>query len=94
MLNLKKIRRQFPSLSRKDNEGNKIIYLDGPAGTQVPDMVIKGISSYYKSSNSNTHGEFITSIETDKVMDSMREKASVFLGAENKKINGLTVYIT
>lgn len=84
MLNLKKIRRQFPSLSRKDNEGNKIIYLDGPAGTQVPDMVIEGISSYYKSSNSNIHGEFITSIETNKVMDSMREKASVFLGAENK----------
>ena len=84
MLNLKKIRRQFPSLSRKDNEGNKIIYLDGPAGTQVPDMVIEGISSYYKSSNSNIHGEFITSIETNNVMDSMREKASVFLGAENK----------
>ncbi|MEC7878320.1 MAG: aminotransferase class V-fold PLP-dependent enzyme, partial [Bacteroidota bacterium] len=84
MLNLKKIRRQFPSLSRKDNEGNKIIYLDGPAGTQVPDVVIEGISSYYKSSNSNIHGEFITSIETDKIMDSMREKASIFLGAENK----------
>ena len=47
-------------------------------------MVIEVISSYYKSSNSNTHGEFITSIETDKVMESMREKVSVFLGAENK----------
>ena len=56
MLNLNKIRLQFPSLSRKDNEGNKIIYLDGPAGTQVPDMVIEGISTYYKSSNSNIHG--------------------------------------
>tara|TARA_B100001123_G_scaffold33678_1_gene35069 strand:- start:879 stop:2093 length:1215 start_codon:yes stop_codon:yes gene_type:complete len=84
MLNLNKIRRKFPSLSRKDNEGNKIIYLDGPGGTQVPEIVIEGISRYYKSSNSNIHGEFITSIETDKVMESMREKVSVFLGAENK----------
>ena len=46
---------------------------------QVPEIVISGISDYYKKSNANTHGEFITSIETDEVMDEVREKLSIFL---------------
>ena len=85
MLNIDAIRKQFPSLSLKDKNGNQIIYLDGPGGTQVPNMVIEGISNYYKKCNANTHGEFNTSKETDILMDSLREKASIFLGAENKK---------
>ena len=58
MLNIDAIRKQFPSLSLKDKNGNQIIYLDGPGGTQVPNMVIEGISNYYKKCNANTHGEF------------------------------------
>ena len=85
MLNIDEIRKQFPSLSLKDNNGNRIIYLDGPGGTQVPNMVIEGISNYYKKCNANTHGEFNTSKETDILMNSLRDKASIFLGAENKK---------
>ena len=34
-------------------------------------------------SNANTHGEFITSQETDLVMDGLRFKVSVMLGAES-----------
>ena len=84
MLNLDKIRNQFPSLSIKNNRGDKIIFLDGPGGTQVPRTVIDSISDYYKFSNANTHGEFETSNKTDIIMDSLREKMSIFLGAENK----------
>ena len=84
MLNLDKIRNQFPSLSIKNNRGDKIIFLDGPGGTQVPKAVIDSISDYYKFSNANTHGEFETSNRTDIIMDSLREKISIFLGAENK----------
>ena len=84
MLNINKIRSQFPSLSIKNNNGDSIIFLDGPGGTQVPQIVIDGISDYYKLSNANTHGEFITSIETDKVMTSLRKKMAIFLGAENE----------
>ena len=85
MLNISEIRKQFPSLSLEDDNGNTIIYLDGPGGTQVPNSVIEGISNYYKKSNANTHGEFNTSKETDIIMDSLRDKASIFLGAESKK---------
>ena len=82
MIDINEIRKQFPSLSRLVNN-NKIIYLDGPAGTQVPQNVIDGVSDYYKTSNANVHGEFITSKETNKIMDSTRTKAASLLGAES-----------
>ena len=85
MIELDKVRSNFPSLSLKDENENQIIYLDGPGGTQVPSSVIDAISNYYRQSNSNTHGEFITSKETDSIMDSMREKVAQFLGAESKE---------
>ena len=35
MLNISEIRKQFPSLSLEDDNGNTIIYLDGPGGAQL-----------------------------------------------------------
>ena len=78
-----KTRDYFPSLNRVNSSNQQIIYLDGPGGTQVPIQVIEAISQYYLRSNANTHGEFITSQETDLVMDDLRSKVSVMLGAES-----------
>src|SRR5579859_45168 len=75
------VRNQFPSLSRKHN-GQPLIFLDGPAGTQVPQGVIDAISGYYSTSNANTHGAFITAQETDRVIDGMRERMAALLAAE------------
>ena len=83
MINSSEIRDFFPSIGRVDHNNNQIIYLDGPGGTQVPIQVIEAISQYYIRSNANTHGEFITSQETDKVMDDLRLKMSQFLGSDN-----------
>jgi cysteine desulfurase family protein (TIGR01976 family) len=73
-------RRAFPSLARTVN-GRPIAYLDGPAGTQVPEPVIAAISGYYRTSNANQHGEFVTSRETDRLLTETREAAAAFLGA-------------
>ena len=83
MINSSEIRDFFPSIGRVDHNKNQIIYLDGPGGTQVPIQVIEAISQYYIRSNANTHGEFITSQETDKVMDDLRLKMSEFLGSDS-----------
>ena len=85
MINSEKIREYFPSLGRVDANNNQIIYLDGPGGTQVPIQVIEGISQYYIRSNANTHGEFVTSKETDSMMDGVRERVSEMLGSEGPK---------
>ncbi len=76
-----KIINQFPSLKREINN-KAICYLDGPAGTQVPSSVIDAISDYYKKSNSNTHGFFASTRETDHMLQETREKIATFLGAE------------
>lgn len=75
------IRDQFPSL-RRQVHGRPLIFIDGPAGTQVPQSVIDAISGYYATSNANTHGAFPTTQETDKVIDSMRLSMAALLGAE------------
>ena len=79
MIKSAELRSQFPSLRRKHNN-YPMIFLDGPGGTQVPDCVINAISDYYKTSNSNTHGEFITTQETDNVISNARKSAAFFLG--------------
>lgn len=76
------IRQQFPALQRLHN-GKPLIFLDGPAGTQVPTMVIDAISNYYKTSNANSHGQFVTTQETDAIMEATRENLATFLGAED-----------
>lgn len=74
------VRAAFPSLNRLHNK-RPLIYLDGPGGTQVPAPVIRAISNYYKRSNANTHGAFVTTRETDQVMAAAREKMATLLGA-------------
>ncbi len=77
------IRNQFPSLQRKHNN-QPMVFLDGPAGTQVPQSVIDGITHYYKNSNANSHGMFITTNETDQVIHHMRMCMAALLGAESE----------
>lgn len=74
-------RKQFPVLNRLHNK-RPLAFLDGPAGTQVPTQVIEAISEYYRHSNANTHGAFVTTRETDAMMEATRHKLSVLLGAE------------
>ena len=74
------IRKQFPSLNRQHN-GMPMVFIDGPAGTQVPQSVIDSITHYYKNSNANSHGAFITTQETDHVIEDMRIAMAALLGA-------------
>jgi cysteine desulfurase family protein (TIGR01976 family) len=83
LLDSPSIRKQFPSLQRKHNN-LPMVYLDGPAGTQVPQSVMEAISHYYSTSNANTHGAFITTRETDDVIDRMRQSMAALLGAESE----------
>jgi len=75
------VRGQFPSLQRLVN-GSPLIFIDGPAGTQVPASVIDAVSHYYSHSNANTHGAFPTTRETDTIINSMRLSVAALLGAE------------
>ena len=54
MIDVKKIRDDFPILKRKIN-GNQLIYFDNAATSQTPQVVIDKISDYYSNYNSNIH---------------------------------------
>ena len=73
------VRSQFPSLSRTIN-GQTAAFLDGPGGTQVTQSVIDAIWYYLKTSNANTHGQYVTSRETDEIIASARSAMADFLG--------------
>lgn len=81
MLNTQLIRDRFPALQRI-HDNYPMTFFDGPGGTQVPIDVMNAVSGYYTTSNSNTHGAFITTRETDGILQQAREAAATFLGAE------------
>jgi cysteine desulfurase family protein (TIGR01976 family) len=73
-------RRLFPALQR-EFRGQPLAYFDGPGGTQVPRPVIDAVSDYYARCNANTHGQFVTSEESDRIIHETREALAAFLGA-------------
>lgn len=81
MKDLSYCRDQFLSLRRLGPQGEPLIYLDGPGGSQVPDSVVLAMQDYYGHRNSNTHGPFVTSQETDQVVLEARAHVAEFLGA-------------
>jgi cysteine desulfurase/selenocysteine lyase len=54
MLDINKIRADFPILSRKVN-GKPLVYFDNGATSQKPQVVIDAISKYYEEINANIH---------------------------------------
>lgn len=54
MLDIQKIRADFPILSQKVN-GKPLVYFDNGATSQKPQVVIDAISKYYREINANIH---------------------------------------
>ena len=79
-LDLQAVRRQFPALELKA-DGQRVVYLDNPAGTQVPQRVIDRTSDYWRTMNANHGGEFATSQRSDALVAEVRTAAATFLNA-------------
>ena len=77
---LDSIRSQFPSLGRSIN-GKPAVYLDGPAGTQVPQSVVDCIADNILHHNANRSGRFATSREVDEQMSQSHRVFADFFGA-------------
>ncbi|MCZ6912205.1 MAG: cysteine desulfurase-like protein [Proteobacteria bacterium] len=73
-------REDFPALSRSV-DGRPLAFLDGPAGTQVPKPVIEAQAHAYRTFNTNTGGEFLTSRDLEEAMWRTRETVATFVGA-------------
>jgi len=83
MLDVNKIRSQFPILSRKVN-GQDLVYFDNGATSQKPQSVIDAIDNYYKEENSNVHRgiHLLSELATDK-FEQTRIAVQLFIGAKH-----------
>jgi cysteine desulfurase/selenocysteine lyase len=74
MLDINKIREDFPILKRKIN-GRPLIYFDNAATSQTPQAVIDAIVDYYSNYNSNIHrGVHTLSQEATSAYEAARGK--------------------
>ena len=73
-------REQFPAL-RLQVDGQEAVYLDGPAGSQVPRRVIDAVSHYLGHTNANHGGRFLTSRQSDAMLLEAHRAVADLVGA-------------
>lgn len=82
MLNIVKIRKDFPILSTKTNSGYNLVYLDNGATTFKPKCVIDKITQCYEEMTANAHrGDYDLSHNVDVAFENSRETIANFINA-------------
>lgn len=78
------VRQAFPALSLRDG-GRARVYLDNPAGTQVPAAVAEAIRHCLLETNANLGGYFTTSVAAGAVMADGYRAAADLVGAGSER---------
>jgi cysteine desulfurase family protein (TIGR01976 family) len=86
MLDVVSLRAQFPALSHADATGRPFVFMDGPAGTQVPVAVIDAIAGGLESAASNVGGSFAASHSSGEVVAAARQAAADLVGGSADEI--------
>jgi cysteine desulfurase / selenocysteine lyase len=85
ILDVDRIRRDFPILKRKIN-GKRLVYLDNAATTQKPQAVIDCLVDYYTNHNANIHrGVHQLSIEATESYEQARGTVARFVNAGSEQ---------
>jgi cysteine desulfurase/selenocysteine lyase len=85
MLDVAKIRKDFPILNRTVNN-KPLVYLDNAATSQKPNQVVEAIVDYYKRYNANVHrGIHTMSEEATAAYESVRDKIREFINAPESR---------
>jgi cysteine desulfurase family protein (TIGR01976 family) len=79
------VREQFPSLKLQVN-GHAAAFLDGPAGTQVPQQVISAVENYFVNANANTYGAFLTSRRTNEMILAARGAMADLFNCDSNEV--------
>lgn len=75
-----RVRDRFPALAITDDARARV-YLDNPAGTQVPGSVAEAVASCLIETNANLGGFFPTSVASEEVVVGAHRAMADFLGA-------------
>lgn len=79
-----RVRAEFPALSITD-QGRARVYLDNPAGTQVPTRVAAAVSKCLLETNANLGGHFTTTKLAVDVVANAHQAMADFLGARSAR---------
>ncbi|MDX2303762.1 MAG: cysteine desulfurase [Microscillaceae bacterium] len=86
MLDIDKIRGDFPILQRRNSRNKSLVYLDNAATTQKPYSVIQSIENYYTYSNANIHrGVHDLAQEATQAYERARQKVQEFIQAPSEE---------
>lgn len=81
LLDIDKIRRDFPILHQQVND-HQLVYLDNAATSQKPKSVIEALTKYYQSDNANIHrGAHALADRSTKDYEDTREAVRQFINA-------------
>ncbi len=84
-LDIEALRRRFPALAVAHGD-RPLVYLDGPGGTQVPDVVIDAMADYLRTANANHGGAFATSRRSDAIVAEAHAAIADLFGADPDEV--------
>jgi len=83
ILNVLKVREDFPILQREVRDGVKLVYLDSTATSQKPLSVIQAMDQFYLNYNANIHrGLHTLAEEATAAYETARQDIANFIGAK------------
>ena len=86
MLDIKKIREDFPILNKKILDSKELVYLDTAASAQKPKVVIDEINSFYSNNYANvSRGVHTLSVESTFKYEDARKKVQKFINAGSER---------
>ena len=77
-----RVRREFPALSQSDN-GRPRVFMDNPAGTQLPRRVVKAVSGALVNAASNYGGFFENSHNAEAIYTRAHDAMAEFVNARS-----------
>ncbi len=87
IIDIEKIRQDFPILTRRVRDNKPLVYLDNAATTQKPKQVIEAIHDYYMRYNANVHrAVYQLAEEATNAYEGARERVAKFINADREEI--------
>ena len=87
MLDVSKIRKDFPMLDNKVMQGHPLVYFDSAATSLKPRVVIEAMTDYYYNFNSNVHrGDYDIAAKADVCYENARKTVAKFINCSEKEV--------
>jgi cysteine desulfurase/selenocysteine lyase len=86
LLDVDRIRKEFPALDRVVHGDKPLVYLDNAATSQKPRQVLDTLAEYYERHNANVHrGLHVLAEEATALYEGARDKVAAFVNAARRE---------